>query len=190
MAETTDTLETLKARYPQYVECTHSFRGDDTVVLRREGLKEVCRFLRDEPGQSYEMLVDLTCVDYPGREKRFEVVYHLYSLTHNKRVRLKVPVPEGEAWVETVSDLWQVADWLEREAWDMFGITFKGHPNLKRILLYEEFQGHPLRKDYPAKLEQPRIELREVKEARFTLAEQVRPMGPDGETPGEGGAAT
>lgn len=176
MAGVQSTLEVLKAKFSKHVESSHSFRGDDTVVLKREGLKEICGFLRDDPAQQYNLLTDLTCVDFPEKEKRLEVVYHLYSIPHNARIRLKVPVSEGSPTVETVSDLWKVANWLEREVWDMFGIVFKGHPDLRRILLYEEFEGHPLRKDYHALKEQPRVGLREVEESRFTRPEEIRPM--------------
>jgi NADH-quinone oxidoreductase subunit C len=181
LADGQSTLEVLKAKFPEHVESFHSFRGDDTVVLKREGLKEICKFLRDDPAQQFNLLTDLTCVDFPKKEKRLEVVYHLYSIPHNVRIRLKVPVSEGSPAVDTVSDLWKVANWLEREVWDMFGIVFKGHPDPRRILLYEEFEGHPLRKDYHPLKEQPRIPLRDVKEAGFTRHEEIRPMdgGPE-----------
>ncbi len=107
-------------------------------------------------------VVALTAVDYlkfPGREDgpRFEVVYHLYSLTHNHRLRLKVRVDEDDASAPSVVALWPIANWLEREAWDMFGVRFEGHPDLRRLLMYEEFVGHPLRKDYPISRRQPLI---------------------------------
>jgi NADH-quinone oxidoreductase subunit C len=106
--------------------------------------------------------MDLTAVDYqkyPGREDgpRFEVVYHLYSIARNHRVRLKVRVDEDDAVVPTAVPLWPIANWFEREVWDMFGIRFAGHPDLRRLLLYEEFVGHPLRKDYPINRRQPLI---------------------------------
>jgi NADH-quinone oxidoreductase subunit C len=108
------------------------------------------------------MLMDLTAVDYlkfPGREDgpRFDVVYHLYSVAHNHRLRLKVAVEQDEPSVPTATGLWPIANWLEREVWDMFGIRFEGHPDLRRLLLYEEFVGHPLRKDYPIERRQPLI---------------------------------
>ncbi len=108
------------------------------------------------------MLADLTAVDYskfPGREDgpRFEVVYHLLSVPHNHRLRVKVRVSEDDPVVPTASGLWPIADWFEREVWDMFGLRFAGHPNPKRLLLYEEFVGHPLRKDYPINRRQPLI---------------------------------
>ncbi len=181
MPEPTDILELLRRRFPERVEDTHSFRGDDTVIVARDGAKEVLRFLRDDQSLQFNLLMDLTCVDFPDRERRFEVVYHLYSIPKNHRLRVKILLKEEDAWVDTVSDLWAVGNWLEREAWDMFGVDFKGHPDMRRILLYEEFKGHPLRKDYPATLEQPRIPLRLVKEGKFTQPQEVRPMGPESE---------
>ena len=181
MPEGSNILETLKSKFSKHIEGTHSFRGDDTVIIKRDGAKEIFRFLRDDPAMQFNLLMDLTCVDFPERERRFEVIYHLYSIPKNQRLRVKVLVSGGDASVDTVSDLWAIGNWLEREAWDMFGIDFKGHPDKRRILLYEEFKGHPLRKDYPATLEQPRIALRTVEEARFTPAESIRPMGPESE---------
>jgi NADH-quinone oxidoreductase subunit C len=141
---------------------THDFRGDHTAVVDRSAIFDVLGFCRDDPALRFEVLMDLTAVDYlgyPGREDgtRFEVVYHLYSLTHNHRVRLKVPVEQGDPVVPTAVPLWPVANWFEREVWDMFGIRFEGHPDLRRLLMYEEFPGHPLRKDYPVNKRQPLI---------------------------------
>jgi NADH-quinone oxidoreductase subunit C len=106
--------------------------------------------------------MDLTAVDYlkyPGREDgpRFEVVYHLFSVGHNHRLRIKVRVDEDDAQVPTAVDLWPIANWLEREVWDMFGVRFAGHPDPRRLLMYEEFVGHALRKDYPINRRQPLI---------------------------------
>ncbi len=107
----------------------------------------------------FEILLDITAVDYLGkRDKRFEVVYLLLSIKNRTRLRLKVPLDEGEK-IPSASSLWKNANWLEREVYDMFGIEFEGHPDLRRILLYPEFEGHPLRKDYPLKKSQPRIKL-------------------------------
>jgi len=117
---------------------------------------------RDEPSLGFAMLTDLTAVDYlkyPGHADgpRFEVVYHLYSLAHNHRLRLKVKVDEDDPVVPTAVDLWPIANWLEREVWDMFGVRFADHPDLRRLLMYEEFVGHPLRKEYPIDRRQPLI---------------------------------
>jgi NADH-quinone oxidoreductase subunit C len=155
-------LVALQERFGRAVLETHAHRGDHTAVVDRAALLDVLRHCRDEPGLAFEVLVDLTAVDYlkyPGREDgpRFEVVYHLYSITENHRIRLKVRVDEDDAVVPTAVGLWPIANWLEREVWDMFGIRFRGHPDLKRILMYDEFDGHPLRKDYPVKKRQPLI---------------------------------
>ena len=141
---------------------THAHCGDHTAVVAREGLLDALAFCRDDAALAFDMLVDLTAVDYsrfPGREDgpRFEVVYHLYSVAHNHRIRLKVPVEQDDPIVPTASGLWPIANWQEREVWDMFGIRFDGHPDLRRLLLYEEFEGHPLRKDYPINRRQPLI---------------------------------
>ncbi len=155
-------LEKVKEKFSQDVMETHAFRGDETVVIRPSALLNVARFLKDSLDFNY--LMDLTAVDYlffaGGRiqkEFRFEVVYHFYSLKNNNRLRLKVPVDEKIAEVDTLSELWASANWYEREVWDMYGIRFRGHPNLKRMLMYEEFQGHALRKDYPYNKRQPLI---------------------------------
>ncbi|MGH7290929.1 MAG: NADH-quinone oxidoreductase subunit C, partial [Myxococcota bacterium] len=117
--------------------------------------------LRDRPELAFNFLMDLTAVDYLGQTPRFEVVYHLYALTQHARLRVKIRVAEDEAWVQSLVDLWKSANWLERECWDMLGIRFVGHPDPRRILMYEEFVGHPLRKDYPVDKRQPLTEERD-----------------------------
>jgi NADH-quinone oxidoreductase subunit C len=183
-------IQALTERFPQAVTASHRYRGDATVVLRREFLLEVARTLKEDPDLQMNFLMDLTAVDFssfgtkpspaffassgvavnpssvipdreawpgiPGRS-RFVVVYHLFSLPLKHRLRLEVPVDETDAELDSVTSLWAGANWLEREVWDMFGIRFRGHPNLKRILMYEEFAGHPLRKDYPVNRRQPLI---------------------------------
>lgn len=140
---------------------TETFRGDDTLVLDREGLLESFRFFKQELRLEY--LTDLTAVDYwKKKEPRFELVYHLASPPQRKRLRVKVPVAESDSAVESVTSLWPGANFMEREGWDFFGIRFFGHPDLRRVLLYEEFKGHPLRKDYPVNLWQPRVPERPV----------------------------
>jgi NADH-quinone oxidoreductase subunit C len=150
-------LDILVGRFPDGVIETHAFRGDETAVVRRANVKEILKFLRDDPETSFEMLADLTCVDYLGKTPRFEVVYHLHSLTKRHRLRIKAGVPEEAPTIDTVTDLWLAAGWLEREVWDLYGVRFEGHPDLRRILLYEEFVGHPLRKDYPTDKRQPLV---------------------------------
>ncbi len=155
-------LTLLGERFGAAIVATHAHRGDHTAVVTRDAILDVLRFCRDDDRLACAMLSDLTAVDYlkfPGREDgpRFEVVYQLYSLVHNHRLCLKVRVDEDDAVVPTAVSLWPIANWLEREVWDMFGIRFAGHPDLRRLLLYEEFSGHPLRKDYPITRRQPLI---------------------------------
>jgi NADH-quinone oxidoreductase subunit C len=155
-------LDQLKTRFGSALLDTHEHRGDATAVLDRAALIAALRYCLDDPALAFDMLMDLTAVDYlkyPGREDgpRFDVVYHLYSLRHNHRLRVKVRVDEDDASVPTAVPLWPIANWLEREVWDMFGIRFEGHPDLRRLLMYEEFVGHALRKDYPITRRQPLI---------------------------------
>ena len=152
-------LETFKAKFPDDVLETHAFRGDETVLLKKEALLKAAAFLKDELG--FDFLMDLTAADYLPREPRFELVCHFYSSKHNYRLRLKCPVAEGDARVDSLTPLWAGANWFEREAYDMYGIKFEGHPDLRRILMYDGFEGHPLRKDYPLNKRQPRIPHRE-----------------------------
>jgi NADH-quinone oxidoreductase subunit C len=155
-------IDEVRARFAGAVSASHEHRGDHTVVVEREVVRDVLAFCRDAAALQFDMLMDLTAVDYsrfPGREDgaRFEVVYHLYSLAHNHRLRVKVRVDEDDPVVPTAVPLWPIADWFEREVWDMFGVRFDGHPDLRRLLMYESFVGHPLRKDYPINRRQPLI---------------------------------
>jgi len=155
-------LRRLTATFGDRIAESHDHPGDPTAVVERSAVLDVLRFCRDDPEIRFDVLMDLTAVDYlryPGREfgPRFEVVYHLYSLPHNHRVRLKVRVEEDDAQVPSAVGLWPIANWFEREVWDMFGIRFDDHPDLRRLLMYEEFQGHPLRKDYPVSKRQSLI---------------------------------
>ena len=156
-------VELLKHQFALAVLETHAQHGDETVVLDPGSWHDVCRYLRDAPPAQMHMLTDLTAVDYPDRDPRFEVVAHLYSLTHGHRLRVKTRVGDASGEnvaVDSLTDLWGSANWLERECWDMFGIRFNGHPDLRRILLYPEFVGHPLRRDYPAERIQPLVPYR------------------------------
>jgi len=155
-------LERVRARFGPGVVDAHDHRGDHTAIVARDALLSVLVWCRDEPALAFDMLTDLTAVDYlqyPGREDgpRFEVVYHLYSVPHNHRLRVKVRVEEDDAVVPSAVALWPIANWFEREVWDMFGVRFEGHPDPRRLLMYEEFVGHPLRKDYPIDRRQPLI---------------------------------
>jgi NADH-quinone oxidoreductase subunit C len=158
----TDILARLQERFGAAVLECRAEPGDHTLLVRRAALPEVLQVCRDDPALRFDMLMDLTAVDYltyPGREDspRFEVVYHLYSVPHNHRVRIKAGIEEDDPVVPTAVPLWPIADWFEREVWDMFGLRFAGHPDLRRLLLYEQFEGHPLRKDYPVSRRQPLI---------------------------------
>jgi NADH-quinone oxidoreductase subunit C len=136
---------------------SHAQAGDATIQVAPDRWLEVARSLRDHPDWRCEFLMDLTAVDYYGTEPRLEVVAHLHSLAHNHRLRLKTRVPEGDPSLASLTPLWQSANWLERECYDMFGVVFTGHPDLRRLLMYEEFVGHPLRKDYPVAKRQPLV---------------------------------
>ncbi len=147
----------LKERFGAGVVESETAHGEETVVVDRECALELLRMLRDDPELAFEFLIDVTAVDWLERKPRFDVVYHLKSISRNHRLRVKVRVDAGDAWVPSAAGLWKAADWLERECYDMFGIGFKGHPDLRRILLYDSFVGHPLRRDYPVQKRQPII---------------------------------
>ncbi|UCD12244.1 MAG: NADH-quinone oxidoreductase subunit C [Nitrospinaceae bacterium] len=156
--EDSNLIDRVKEKFGPLVLDSHNFRGDQTVTVKKEAGLEFFRFLKDDPAMAFNFLMDLTAVDYLGKkDDRFEVVYHFYSLDHNHRFRVKIPVNESDCIVESLTPLWRTANWYEREVWDLYGIKFRGHPNLRRILLYEEFKGHPLRKDYPVNKRQPLI---------------------------------
>jgi NADH-quinone oxidoreductase subunit C len=154
-----EALEKAKALLGDAVTATHSYRGDDTLVVKPEAVLGVMRQLKEELQMNF--LVDLTAVDYLGRDPRFEVVYHLRSFSTGARLRVKAPLVEPDDGANPVIDsivsLWPGANWFEREVWDLYGIKFRGHPDLRRILMYEEFIGHPLRKDYPKERRQPLV---------------------------------
>jgi NADH-quinone oxidoreductase subunit C len=148
-------LRRLIDEFSDSVQETHANLGDATAVVDSRQIEAAMRFLRDEV--DFDMLTDLTAVDYLGRTPRFEVVYHLYATGANQRVRIKARVAEEAAEIASVVALYASANWMEREVFDLYGIRFDGHPDLRRILLYEEFEGHPLRKDYPKERRQPLV---------------------------------
>jgi NADH-quinone oxidoreductase subunit C len=150
-------LQLLRENFPDAVLETLLPQGDATAVIRSEVLTKIIDFLKSDPRLQFNILIDITAVDCLERKPRFDVVYHLLSLPFNRRLRLKVPVDDGQTTLESLTPWWGSANWLEREVWDMFGIRFAGHPDLKRILMYEPFEGHPLRKDYPIRKRQPLI---------------------------------
>jgi NADH-quinone oxidoreductase subunit C len=140
-------MEEIKRKYPEAVEETKTLLGEDTLTIKKEYILPISQHLKS---QGYNFLSDLTGVDL-GLEKnpRFQVIYHLFSIGTHKRLRLKVNLPSEDPTIESVTPLWKTANWFEREAYDLFGITFTNHPDLTRILLPDNFEGYPLRKDYP-----------------------------------------
>jgi NADH-quinone oxidoreductase subunit C len=140
-------LEQLNQRLPGAVSEATIFRGMPTLQVVKDFLVAVCELLKSDEGGAYTLLTDETAVDYPKREKRFDIVYHLYSFKRNDRLRLKVAVGEDEK-VPSLVSVWPTANWLEREVYDMFGVQYEGHPDLKRILMPDGWTGYPLRKDY------------------------------------------
>jgi len=179
----------VRREFPDLVVDTHDDHGDDTITVKREGLLQVLEYLRDDPVLDFKMPLDVTCVDRKGLGEpqkggndpmhprltthteqrlgdsagpRFEVVYHIRSVTRGALVRVKALVEEDDAVLPSATGLFKGFDWFERETFDMFGVRFEGHHNMKRILLYPEFEGHPLRKDYPRKGYQPRIDMPDI----------------------------
>ncbi|HVH10963.1 MAG TPA: NADH-quinone oxidoreductase subunit C [Gemmatimonadales bacterium] len=156
-------VDALRATFGNTIGRAEESCGDTIVYVARGPLREVLAWLRDTPEQGYDYLVDVTAVEYRDRERPLEVVYFLRSLARRVDLRVKVELdPSGELAVDSVVPLWRGADWLEREVYDMFGVTFRGHPDLRRILMWETYaEGYPLRKDFPLR-------------GRFSRAEQVR----------------
>ena len=160
-----EALDLLKEHLGDDVLETHDHRGDHTAVVRAGRLVDACRWLRDHTKLKFDMLCDMTAVDYLPRDPRFEVIYHLHSISEGHRLRLKVQLSDQDAdgnmvatpEMDTLCEVYPIADWLEREIWDMYGVRFRGHPDPRRILMYEEFVGHPLRKDYPKEKAQPLV---------------------------------
>jgi NADH-quinone oxidoreductase subunit C len=177
---------------------TRDHVGEITLTVRREGVEEACRLLRDTPGLEYQQLMEIAGVDYPDNPERFEVNYHLLSLTRNRRIRVKVRTDEVTP-VPTVTTLWPVAGWLEREVFDLYGVTFAGNSDLRRILTDYGFEGHPLRKDFPltgfTEMRYSEAEKRVVYEP-VSLAQDFRAFdfltpwnGPEYRLPGDGAPA-
>lgn len=152
----------LRDRFGAGIGRSHVMWGDTTAVVAREVIHEVIAFLRDDPAHAYNYLVDITAVEYRDAAQPMEIVWHLRSLPWQRFLRLKVEVPKGEELVvPSITDLYAAADWLERECFDMFGVSFTGHPDLRRILMWDTYrEGHPLRKDFPLR-------------GRFSRAEQL-----------------
>ncbi|MCX8056649.1 MAG: NADH-quinone oxidoreductase subunit C [Ignavibacteria bacterium] len=139
----------LREKFPNAILEVNDFRGDLTFLVDKNSIVEICKFLRDDEELSFDLLVDLCGVDRAKRKDRFEVVYHIVSLKNRYRVRLKVRVDEKDCVVDSVTSVYPTANWHERETYDMFGITFRNHPDLRRMYMPEEFEYYPLRKDFP-----------------------------------------
>jgi NADH-quinone oxidoreductase subunit C len=149
-------IDALVARFPGAVyDPYQGVGGDAAAFVRKERLVEVATFLKNDAGLKFDLAPYITAVDYLGQEPRFEVVYNLYSTTLNARVRLRVKVAESDPVVPSVTGVWRGADWFERYCLDMYGIQFPGHPDPRRLFMYDSFVGHPLRKDYPLRGRQP-----------------------------------
>jgi NADH-quinone oxidoreductase subunit C len=145
MMDSTKLMDT----FPEAILSVEEFRGDVTVTLKQYFLLEICTFLRDDPDHSFRFLIDVTAIDYNEKKPRFVVVYHLLSHERNQRLRLKVPLEGDEPEIETITGIWPSANWHERETYDLLGVRFLNHPDLRRILLPDHWDCHPLRKDYP-----------------------------------------
>ena len=168
----------LSARFPGAVQRVDVVWGETTVVIARESVAEVVRWLHDDPSQRYDLLADVTAVEFRDTEQPIEVVWHLRSLPYRRFLRLKVLLPKGAPLeVASVWSVYKAADWMERECYDMFGVCFVGHPDLRRILMWEGYrEGHPLRKDFPlrgrfSRSEQLRQTLSQNPEARYSMEE-------------------
>jgi NADH-quinone oxidoreductase subunit C len=163
----------LLAEQPKAVEDVVLTKSEIIILAHAEKNTDLLHFLKTDAKCEFQQLIALTAADYPADQNRFEVVYCLLSLTHNRRVIVKIRTSEAIP-VQSAVGIYSAAGWYEREVWDMYGIKFRGHPDLKRILMYEEFDGHPLRKDYPVQGKQPRIPLR-APEVRNTALDMQRP---------------
>jgi|SRR6185369_6368883 NADH-quinone oxidoreductase subunit C len=142
-------LSMLLGWRPDAVKAAKWDRNELAIVLERESLREACALLRDNPQTKFEFLADITCVDWYPSDPRFEVVYNFLSISRKERVRIKVLLDGSDPNLESLTSLWPGANYFEREVFDLFGIRFNGHPNLRRILMPDDWEGHPLRKDYP-----------------------------------------
>jgi len=158
--EETKILDLLKEKFPGEVKEVLTSLGDEVVIIDKKALLSLVTYLKNKPCE-YTMLLDLSCVDYLGENPRFEMVYHLFSLPRNRRLRIKARLGEDDLRISSLTGLWKNANWLEREVFDMFGVHFEGHPDLRRIFMYDCFEGYPLRKDYPLRKRQPCIKFRE-----------------------------
>ncbi len=141
--------EKVKEAFPEAVEEIVDFRGERTLIVQMAQIKAICTFLRDDPDLQFNFLSDIVADDYLPDFPRFAVNYHIYSIPFSHRIRLRVMVEDPDEGPETMADVWAIATWLEMEVWDLMGVRFQGNGSLRRLFLPEDWQGHPLRKDYP-----------------------------------------
>lgn len=173
--------EALKERYPEEVKEIKEFRGQVSVVVKKGRIREIMEYLHDTPELCMCYLRDICGVDYLGKkEQRFEVVYHLFCISRRYMLRVRAEVPEDDPTIDSVAEIWDGANWHERECYDMLGIRFNGHPDLRRILMPEDWEGYPLRKDYPMKSDLGDKEWNGLKKV-FELSEKnkIYEMGED-----------
>jgi NADH-quinone oxidoreductase subunit C len=151
--ESSPEFRLIQERFPTAIVSSRLFRGEKTIIVKKENVVEICRLLRDHPDTGYSYLSDLTCVDrldvMADDEPRFEMLYNMYSMSTFARFRLKAQVSEDDPTIDTVEGVWPCANWNEREVYDLFGITFNNHTDLRRIMMPDDWVGHPLRKDFP-----------------------------------------
>ncbi len=157
-------LEALKQRFPERIRETYTFRGDDVAMIDPAGTLEIHNFLKFEPAMDMKLLLSVTAVDYLGQTPRFEVVTNLTSLSHHHRLRLRMRVSEESPELPSLAGLYRTANWWERHVYDLYGIRFAGHPDMRRLYLPQDWVGHPLRKDYPVKGRQPIVPERGIRD--------------------------
>lgn len=155
-----DTLEQVKAKFGPHLQEGPGPINQAYVWVERSRSHDVLRFLKEVRG--FDFLMDVTAADFPDRDLRFDVIYNLYCFARNERFFVKVQVDDRKPGLPSATNLYKSANWFEREIWDMFGVPFEGHPDLRRILMYESFEGHPLRKDYDARIAQPLVPMRNL----------------------------
>ncbi|KKL21070.1 hypothetical protein LCGC14_2449140 [marine sediment metagenome] len=166
--------EFLREEFADAVLEHGEFRGQVSLYVERDRIVDICRYLHDEPSMAFKYLRDVTAVDWLEKKSpRFEVVYHLYSMKYKEMIRLKCRVEENDCSIDSLTSIWKGANWPERECFDLFGITFKGHPDHRRILMPDDWDGHPLRKDYPVKGPGPEYEWEGFKEV-LAKAERLK----------------
>ncbi len=139
----------LRGRFGDAIIGLVTFRGETTILVERGGIIDILNFLRYDPDLDFNYLAAIQCCDWVGHAPRFEVSYHLLSMARRDRIRVKIGVPETDLTVPSATAIWRTANWFEREIWDMFGLVFTGHPDLRRILMPDDWEGHPLRRDEP-----------------------------------------